>query len=82
MIRWIVSALALLTMSFVGVEVDLWMNGDWLPAFFDKWRWYHYFTTDHGDTYLFIHHPDMWVMVNVAVCLAFSGVAVLAWKDR
>jgi hypothetical protein len=78
---WVVGILVIVLLSWVSVEIDWWMNQSWLNGAFDNWAWYNYFTSAHGDTYLFERHLSLWWGVNSIVAAVMSGFVFLRGSD-
>jgi len=63
--------------SFVGIQLDLLFNRQWLTDAIPGWNWWNYFTTDHGLSVLYLQGSSWWWVPSCLVALFMACVISL-----
>lgn len=76
----VVLFLALAVLEFIGIQLDLFFNGSWLRPAMEGWRWWNYFTTDHGLTGLYLNGGYWWLVPSLLLALICATAVALSSK--
>lgn len=72
---------AMLIFAVCALGIDLALNQSWLSAGLNEWRWYHYFTSRHGITVLYLKHGG-WVLIPLSLLATLVSTSIYVSWDQ
>lgn len=57
---------------FLVIQLDMYLNGEWLSQVVTKWRWYNYCFSSHTFTALYLQSKYLWMLPGTVIALTLG----------